>query len=115
MVREAYCQIYDFHFKIVCLCVCEYIDVCLLKVKVLVTFDPMDYSPLGSSVHGILQARILEWVVISFSNTCMHAESLQSCLTLRSHGQQPSGLLCPWDSLDKNTALGCHFLLPLRN
>ena len=29
--------------------------------------DPMDYSPLGSSVHGILQARMLEWVVISFS------------------------------------------------
>ena len=29
--------------------------------------DPMDYSPLGSSVHGILQASILEWVVISFS------------------------------------------------
>ena len=27
----------------------------------------MDCSPLGSSVHGILQARILEWVVISFS------------------------------------------------
>ena len=29
--------------------------------------DPMDYSPPGSSVHGILQARILEWVSISFS------------------------------------------------
>ena len=29
--------------------------------------DPMDYSPPGSSVHGILQARILEWVAISFS------------------------------------------------
>ena len=29
--------------------------------------DPMDYS-LPGSVHGILQARILEWVVISFSN-----------------------------------------------
>ena len=28
---------------------------------------PMDYSPPGSSVHGILQARTLEWVVISFS------------------------------------------------
>ena len=27
----------------------------------------MDYSPLGSSVHGILQARILEWVAIPFS------------------------------------------------
>ena len=30
--------------------------------------DPIDGSPLGSSVPGILQARILEWVAISFSN-----------------------------------------------
>ena len=29
--------------------------------------DPMDCSPLGSTAHGILQARILEWVAISFS------------------------------------------------
>ena len=29
--------------------------------------DPVDCSPLGSSVHGILQARILEWVAIPFS------------------------------------------------
>ena len=29
--------------------------------------DPIDCSPAGSSVHGILQARILEWVAISFS------------------------------------------------
>ena len=29
--------------------------------------DPVDCSPLGSSVHGILQARILEWIAISFS------------------------------------------------
>ena len=28
--------------------------------------NPMDHSPPGSSVHGILQARILEWVTISF-------------------------------------------------
>ena len=27
--------------------------------------DPMDCSPPGSSVHGILQARILEWVAVS--------------------------------------------------
>ena len=26
--------------------------------------DPMDCSPPGSSVHGIFQARVLEWVVI---------------------------------------------------
>ena len=30
--------------------------------------DPIDGSPPGSAVLGILQARMLEWVVISFSN-----------------------------------------------
>ena len=30
--------------------------------------DPMDCSSPGSSVHGILQARVLEWVAISFSS-----------------------------------------------
>ena len=30
--------------------------------------DPIDGSPAGSTVHGILQARTLEWVAISFSN-----------------------------------------------
>ena len=29
--------------------------------------DPVDCSPPGSSIHGILQARILEWAAISFS------------------------------------------------
>ena len=44
-----------------------------LKVKVIVAWscptvcDPMDCSPPGSSLHGILQARILERVAISFS------------------------------------------------
>ena len=33
----------------------------------LTLFDTMDYSPSGSSVHGILQARTLEWVAIPFS------------------------------------------------
>ena len=31
------------------------------------SFDTMDCSPSGSSVHGIFQARILEWVAIPFS------------------------------------------------
>ena len=31
------------------------------------SLQPVDCSPPGSSVHGILQARILEWVAISFS------------------------------------------------
>ena len=46
--------------------------VCSVKVKVLVgqlcptLWDPMDCSSPGSSVHGMLQARILEWVAIPF-------------------------------------------------
>ena len=30
--------------------------------------DPMDRSPPGSSIHGIFQARVLEWGAIAFSN-----------------------------------------------
>ena len=46
--------------------------------------DPMDCSLPGSSVHGIFQARELEWVPIAFSNVAAAAaaKSLQSCLTL---------------------------------
>ena len=33
--------------------------------------DPIDGSPLGSSVPGILQARTLEWGAIAFSNCCL--------------------------------------------
>ena len=39
----------------------------LIAQLCLILADPMDCSPPGSSVHGILQARILEWVAISFS------------------------------------------------
>ena len=41
---------------------------CYLVAKLCPTLcNPMDCSPPGSSVHGIFQARILEWVAISFS------------------------------------------------
>ena len=45
--------------------------------------DPIDRSLLGSSVSGILQARILEWIAFPFSK-CKPAaaKSLQSCPTL---------------------------------
>ena len=42
------------------LCVCESLSRARLC-------DPMDYNQAGSSVLGILQARILEWVAILFS------------------------------------------------
>ena len=44
--------------------------------------DPMDCSPPGSSVHGIFQARVLEWGAIAFSN------------------------LSPWIPLKKNFKIG---------
>ena len=41
---------------------------CAKSLQLCVTlWDPMDCSPPGSSAHKILQARILEWVAISFS------------------------------------------------
>ena len=69
-----------------------------MKVKVLVIqscltlCDPMDCSPPGSSVRGILQARILEWVAISFfgdlptpgikpgSRTCLDQDNLMEVI-----------------------------------
>ena len=55
--------------------ICGYngVHTCVKCVKMLVVqsclilCDPMDFSLPGSSVHGILQARILEWVAIPFS------------------------------------------------
>ena len=46
--------------------------------------DPIDGSPLGSSVPGILQTRTLEWVAISFSKAWKWKVKVksQSCLTL---------------------------------
>ena len=110
--------------------------------------DPMDCSLPGSPVHGILQARILEWATTSFSRgysrprdptsvsyiscTCRwvlyHQLQLGSSWktslllllllsrfvvsdSVRPHRQQPTRLLCPWDSPGKNTGVGFHFLL----
>ena len=49
----------------------------------------MECKPQGSSVHGIAQARILEWVAISFfkgrEETVMKAEQQDVAVTLRRH------------------------------
>ena len=49
---------------LLCVCVC----VCVLVTQPCLTLcNPMDCNRPGSSVHGILQARILEWVAMPFS------------------------------------------------
>ena len=48
--------------------------------------DPIDGSPPGSAIPGILQARTLEWVAISFSKMTANPEQIsQPLLTLDSH------------------------------
>ena len=41
--------------------------------------DPMDCSPPGSSVHGFLQARILEWVIMPCSRLSLYIQPQISC------------------------------------
>ena len=44
--------------------------------------DPMDCSLPGSSIHGIFQARVLEWVAIAFSAVKAHCNNKNSLLKL---------------------------------
>ena len=66
----------------VCVCVC----VCVWVTQLCPTLcDPTDCNPPGSSVHGILQARILEWVASPFSrgSSWPRDRTLISCITGR--------------------------------
>ena len=58
-------------------CVCSFTQSCLILC------DPIAYSPQGSSVHEIFQARILEWVAISFSreSSSPRGQSPVSCIS----------------------------------
>ena len=69
--------------------------------------DPIYGNPQGSAAPGILQARTLEWVAISFSIVCCSVMSNSS----QPHGLQPTRLLCPWGFPSKSTGVGCHCLL----
>ena len=76
--------------------------------------DPIGSSPPGSPVPGILQARTLEWVAISFSNIWKwknQVKSLSRVQLLATHGLQPTRPLCPRDFPGKSTGVGCHRLL----
>ena len=55
--------------------------------------DPMDCSLQGSSVHGIFQARVLEWVAISFSRGCSRSRDWTRvfCIATDALPSEPSG------------------------
>ena len=70
-LKTAYTWIIFFSFRSVILWLLignlTHLHACMLSCSVMSTLcDPMDCIPPGSSVHGIIPARILEWVAISF-------------------------------------------------
>ena len=76
--------------------------------------NPIDGSPPGSPVPGILQARTLEWVAISFSNAWKEKWKWSCSVVSDSvwpHGLQPTRPLHPWDFPGKSTGVSCHCLL----
>ena len=71
--------------------------------------EPRDGNPPGSPVPGILLARTLEWVAVSFSNVWkwkVKVKSLSVSDSSRPHGLQPIRLLHPWDFPGKSTGVG---------
>ena len=69
-------NLYTYYMYNVCVCVCVYPWFCFSAAAAAMLLqlcptlcDPRDGSLPGSPVPGILQARTLEWVAISFSNT----------------------------------------------
>ena len=74
--------------------------------------DPIDGSPPGSAIPGILQARTLEWVAISFSSAWqwkVKVKSLSRVWLLATPWTVAYQAPLPWDSPGKNTGVGCHF------
>ena len=61
------------------------------------SFEPVDCSPTGSSDHGILQARILEWIAISFSRGSSQPRDQTRFFTLKPPGKPPKG----WRGISK--------------
>ena len=73
--------------------------------------DPIDGSPPGSPIPGILQTKKLEWVAISFSNAWKWKVKVKLLSRVRLLGLQPTRLFRPWDFQGKSTGVGCHCLL----
>ena len=78
--------------------------------------DPTDHSPPGSCVHGILQARILEWVALPSSHSTLNSWALSSyshsCLLMIPKSTSLA-LTSPWDFRFPYPVLSGHFYVPL--
>ena len=72
------------------MCLCVYVCVCVNShMSCLTLFNAVDCSLLGSSVHGILQARILEWVAMP-SSKAVPTQGSNPCLCVSCTGSKCS-------------------------
>ena len=85
----------------------------LVAESCLTLCNPMDCSPPGFSVHGILQARILEWITIPFSRGSSQPrdQTWVSCTAGRLFTIQGNNLGIYHQGSPKNTGAGRHSLL----
>ena len=67
---------------------------CSVTQLCLTLFNPMDCSLPGSSVHGILQARILEWIAISYSRGSFQPRDWTHVSSISCTGRQIHYQLC---------------------
>ena len=84
-------------------CVCSVIQLCLTLC------DPVHHSPPISSVYGIFQARILEWVAISFSRGSFQPRDWTHISWVSSIGRQILYHCATWEAAPQ--ALGTYWLL----
>ena len=78
---------------------CIYLHMCMHAHLCPALCDHIDCSLPGSSIHGIFQARILEWVFISSSRAFFPTQGLNPCLLLLLHWQTDSLPLSPLRTL----------------
>ena len=76
--------------------------------------DLIDCSLPGSSVHGIFQARVLEWDVITFSDSVARQAHILPAKGLKRQPKKTFGKNSDWSGLDHmSTPTGCLVVLPL--
>ena len=97
-------------------CLCDIFTLCGLIIIAISTGNCF-----CSGLHHPCFISINSLFFVAFSNSCFDSrksldlfKSISRSVashSLRLHGPQPAMLLCPWNSLGKNTGVDCHFLL----
>ena len=80
MVENKDLNVFVFNANTYVLCRISAVLVCMCAQSCLTLCNPMDYSPPGSSVHGIFLAKTLEWITISYFRGTSQPRD-QSCIS----------------------------------